>query len=115
MVKSIKIAGAIKGISVENNLLLAIRRHCLECMGGNKEDVDNCQAGPEAGKCKCRLWDYRNGPLTTAEKNKRRLLHVINAHCRECIGQGEDVINCKSDGSGGFDRCNLFELRGMVQ
>jgi hypothetical protein len=108
MGKVLKIVGALEGVTVENNLLLAIHRHCLKCMGGNKVDVKNCQ-----GKTNCRLWGYRMGPLTDEETNKSRLLYVINAHCRECIGQGETPESCQTDGSGMFNRCNLFELRGV--
>lgn len=112
MVKQIQVTGAIKGVSFENNLLLAIRRHCLECMGGNKEDVEKCKACE--GKPKCRLWYYRLGAFTTAERNQRRLLYIVNAHCRECVGPNEDVKNCKADGSNGFTKCNLFELRNLI-
>lgn len=110
MEKRITVAGAVKGVSVENNILLAIRRHCLDCMGGNKEDVDSCKASPESRKSRCALWDYRSGPLTTAETNKKRLLYVINAHCKQCL-VGGDVKNCTTDGSNGFNKCVLFELR----
>lgn len=113
MKKQIQIAGAVRGVSVENNLLLAIRRHCLECMGGNKEDVENCKAN--AGKSKCRLWEYRIGAFTTAEKTQKRLFYIINAHCRECVGIDTKVTECRCDGSAGFTRCNLFELRNIAE
>lgn len=112
MAKQIKIVGALKGVSIENNILLAIHRHCTECMGGNKKDVENCQA--ITGKSRCLLWEYRQGPLTTAERNKQRLLYVINAYCKQCL-VGEDVRNCTADKSSGLYRCGLFELRNVVE
>lgn len=114
MAKQLKIPGAIKGVTVENNILLLMRRHCLECVSGNKEDVENCKARMDACKSKCLLWDYRQGPLTTAETNKRRLLYVINAYCKQCL-VGDSVNDCTSDGRGGFKKCDFFELRNVVE
>lgn len=57
--------------SIENETLLAIRKTCLNCMGGNKELVEKCKADCTAGKSQCSLWEYRSGPLTDAKRFKK--------------------------------------------
>lgn len=36
-------------------LLAVIRAHCLECSGGSRKQVHNCEV------TNCRLWPYRKG------------------------------------------------------
>lgn len=36
-------------------LLAVIRAHCLECSGGSRKQVQNCEI------TNCRLWPYRKG------------------------------------------------------
>lgn len=38
-----------------NILLAVIRAHCLECSGGSRKQVHNCEIK------NCRLWPYRKG------------------------------------------------------
>lgn len=43
-----------EGASTAKELLSAIQRHCLECSGGSRKEVDRCKVS-----C-CALWKYRN-------------------------------------------------------
>ena len=45
-------------------LLSVIRAHCLECSGGSRKQVHNCEITD------CRLWPYRKGETRKA-KGKR--------------------------------------------
>ena len=50
----------------EQQLLSAIRRHCLECSGGSTNNVKACR---QKG---CALWEYRtpDAPAATAKKDR---------------------------------------------
>lgn len=96
----------------ENVILLAIRKHCLHCMSGDKELVENCPAKFELGKkSHCELWEYRRGPLTNAKRFKKRLLSVIHSHCIKCMGKEKEVNDCTCDGREKYRRCTLYEYR----
>ncbi|HWQ49883.1 MAG TPA: hypothetical protein VN414_13270 [Methanosarcina sp.] len=100
-----------ESVKEENVILLAIRKHCLHCMGGDKELVDNCPADWNSGVSACTLWGYRNGPLTHAKRYKKRLLSVISANCRNCLGKAKEVRECTCDGRGGYRKCTLYDYR----
>lgn len=46
-------------------LLAVIRAHCLECSGGSRKQVHNCEI------TNCRLWPYRKG--TTRKSGGKRV------------------------------------------
>lgn len=98
-------------VNEENQILLAIRKTCLHCMGEDRELVENCPARFAIGKSYCELWDYRQGPLATAKRFKKRLLGVVHAHCIKCLGKEKDVNCCTCDGRGGYRKCLLYEYR----
>ena len=97
--------------SDETTILLAIHRTCLHCMSNDKDAVENCPAGPDAGLSRCMLWKYRQGPLSAANHAKRYILATIHEHCKKCIGSEKEIDKCTTDGRGGYRKCLLFDHR----
>ena len=54
-----------------NILLAVIRAHCLECSGGSRKQVHNCEI------TNCRLWPYRKD---NARKPNGRHMKVSDAY-----------------------------------
>jgi len=78
---------------------VAIRCHCLECVGWNNADVRRCDGNLPTGKCP--LWRHRLG-------NKRGSgspCRAIHRECVICIGGSRFVGGCKST------RCALYPYR----
>ena len=44
-------------------LLKVIRAHCLDCCGGSRRDVHNCDIR------RCNLWPYRKAEMREKEKD----------------------------------------------
>lgn len=98
-------------ISAENTLLLAVHRHCLHYMSGDKELVDNCRAGPYSGLSMCALWEYRQGPLSKENHAKKFVLATIHQHCIQCIGKESEVDKCQTNETCGYRKCLLYGYR----
>lgn len=45
-----------------NELLIATHKHCLECSGGSRKEVQNCRIKD------CNLYPYRQEPTRQREK-----------------------------------------------
>jgi hypothetical protein len=99
---------------IKNELLLAVKKHCLDCMGGDKESIDNCKASRESSQSFCLLYDYRAGPLTQTKVSLKQLKLTIKQNCQRCIGPGEKVENCTCNGSDGFNKCKLYDHRMIL-
>ena len=85
-----------KGIRVTPTL--AVRRHCVECVGSSSE-VNIC-GGQRllATNQPCPLFQYRHG-------ERRVPLKVIRQECLACCGSPHTVAQCPSV------RCNLHPYR----
>jgi len=51
--------------------LKAIRKHCIECMGGTYQLIEDCTAGPRAKKphTRCPLYPFRMGTIPGRRSN----------------------------------------------
>ncbi len=58
----------------EKQLLKAIHKHCLNCVGGSRALVKTCAASPDAPEhyTKCALWIYRLGVDSTTTKTENK-------------------------------------------
>ena len=50
----------------EKTLIAAVRRHCLECSGGERKLVEKCSVTG------CALWEYRCAQAQEKAERKRR-------------------------------------------
>lgn len=73
--------------------------------------VEKCNASIETGRVACDLHPYRKGPLTDGKVTVKEIKQAIKRNCQKCIGAGDRVENCTCNGSGGFQKCNLFDIR----
>jgi len=67
--------------------LHAIRKHCVECMGGSPQLVDNCPS------LKCKFYPYRFGKIPAIKPNYTPL-KAIRLYCLECVGTSDEVKKC---------------------
>lgn len=95
----------------KSDLLIAVRKRCVHCMSGCGDDIENCAAGQEAGNPKCALYKYRTGATSRKASNEKQILSAIKKHCNECAGSENEAIDCTSGGSGGFHKCELYDIR----
>lgn len=81
--------------------LKQIRRHCVDCMGGQYALVTACPSDT------CYLWPYRAGKGAEAEYTP---LKSIRLFCLQCVGSPEEVTKCT--GKMLFDNdCHLWGFR----
>jgi hypothetical protein len=64
--------------------LKSIRQHCVECMGGSYQAVNDCPSQT------CPLWLDRSGK----KRKGQRPLASIKEFCLACVGGLEEVKNC---------------------
>ena len=81
----------------ETNRREAIRARCIDCSGGNRAEVRNCEFTD------CPLWPFRMG---TGKQDPRARDKAIRAYCSWCAnGQKVELDLCPSGG------CPLFPYR----
>lgn len=78
---------------------VAIRCHCLECVGWNIADVRRCDGNLPTGKCP--LWPHRMGGSRGSGSPGK----AIHRHCVICMGSTYLVRACEST------RCALWPYR----
>ncbi len=78
---------------------VAVRRHCLLCMGGSKEMVARC---PDAD---CPLHPFRFG-----EGGEVQLWEMVGRFCLYCAGSRHGVLECPGKLLSQA-RCPLWPLR----
>lgn len=96
--------------TVAAEMLRGVAQKCNFCMSGNRNDVNACAAGPHSKKSKCALWKYRKGAFSRRSTDIDMISSAVYKHCSNCIGKSE-IINCTSDGNGGYHKCELFDYR----
>lgn len=52
----------MSGKPAQDELLIAIHKHCLACSGGSRKEVQNCRVRG------CDLYPYRREPIRQREK-----------------------------------------------
>jgi len=78
---------------------VAIRAHCLECLGWNDADVRRCDGELVTGKCP--LWELRMGGRRGLRPGK-----AIRQECLLCMGASKELAReCTST------RCALWPYR----
>lgn len=55
-----------------DELLVAIHKHCLQCSGGSRKEVQNCRIKD------CNLYPYRREPTRTREKPEKGQLTLFD-------------------------------------
>ena len=78
---------------------VAIRCHCLECVGWNAAEVRRCSGETQIGKCS--LWDHRLGGKRGLKPGK-----AIRQECVTCMGGSRDEVRGCPD-----SRCALWPFR----
>ena len=80
--------------------LKSIRRHCVDCMGGSYQAVNDCPSKA------CPLWQDRSGK----QRMGQRPLKAIRQFCLECVGSSDQVRECTGKMLYGSD-CQLHKFR----
>lgn len=80
------------------NRRLSIKKYCLECCGGNREEIKKCVS------VNCSLYEYRQGETPKTPKLSKS--QAIRQRCLNCSGfYSPDVRNCE------FKDCYLYRYR----
>ena len=81
--------------------LKAIRKFCLDCVGGSYTEVIDCGSTEKD----CNLFPYRFGKLPENHK-KEKITKIIRKKCKWCMGESiKDIAECLSP------LCALFPFR----
>ena len=80
------------------NRRLSIKKYCLECCGGNREEIKNCVS------VNCSLYEYRQGETPKTPKLSKS--QAIRQRCLNCSGYNrKEVKNCE------IKECPLYRYR----
>ena len=78
--------------------LKAIRKQCVQCMGGSFKMVEECPS------IDCPLWEFRFGKDVRGSRVK-----AIRKFCLQCAGSAAEVKTCQGDKS--VVPCPLYKFR----
>lgn len=82
--------------------LQAVKNHCLNCVGGVKKEVEECD-NPWGSKHECLLHPFRFGKNS---KEFRFKLKIIKSYCTWCQGDNaKEIKNCLSP------ECQMYPFR----
>lgn len=78
------------------NRLHAVRKHCVDCVGGSYRQAENCSAGPDAPQpCyRCTLYPFRMGknPPAVGDRRNRCKTKLIRKYCLDCMGDSRKLV-----------------------
>ena len=58
----------------------AIRKQCIECFGGQRNEVEFCTSP------KCNIYPFRRGVTKDKKNTLAKLAEAIRKRCLECVG-----------------------------